>query len=258
MSTENDNTTMWQMGSIFAGLICAGLSWYMLSPLLSSIPLIILSIFIFAVTSWGIYEAFVGYDGSSREPQTFGENAVNPTVSKMGLTDRDAWTGAASGDAKMAAAPAALAVAGAGAAAATASVAKSSKSASKPAAKKTTATATKATPAKKTSAKTKTAKPAAASKATAKAASNKAAAPKKAGPVRLKKAKGKADDLKLISGVGPKLEKTLNDLGFWHFYQIAEWKRADVAVVDDELSFKGRIDRDEWIKQAKKLAKQKA
>lgn len=75
------------------------------------------------------------------------------------------------------------------------------------------------------------------------------------GPLRLKKPEGKADDLKLISGVGPKLEKTLNKLGFWHFHQIAKWKKSDVAIVDDELSFKGRIERDDWIKQAKRLAK---
>jgi len=86
------------------------------------------------------------------------------------------------------------------------------------------------------------------------AAPKKAATTKSAGPVRLKKAEGKADDLKLISGVGPKLEKTLNKLGFWHFHQIASWKKADVAIVDDELSFKGRIERDDWIKQAKALA----
>lgn len=78
-----------------------------------------------------------------------------------------------------------------------------------------------------------------------------------AGPKRLKKAEGKADDLKKISGVGPKLERTLNNLGFWHFSQIAEWTKEDVAIVDDELSFKGRIERDDWIKQAKALAKKK-
>ncbi|MGI9349958.1 MAG: NADH-quinone oxidoreductase subunit NuoE [Rhizobiaceae bacterium] len=77
----------------------------------------------------------------------------------------------------------------------------------------------------------------------------------KVGPVRLKKAKGTADDLKLISGVGPKLEQTLNKLGFWHYSQIAEWTKSDIAVVDDELSFKGRIERDDWIRQAKALAK---
>jgi len=77
----------------------------------------------------------------------------------------------------------------------------------------------------------------------------------KTGPERLAKPQGKADDLKLISGVGPKLEGTLNKLGFWHFEQIARWTRKDIAIVDDELSFKGRIERDEWVKQAKALAR---
>ncbi len=98
-------------------------------------------------------------------------------------------------------------------------------------------------------------KPAAKAAKTNKKAPLKVAAKKKyAGPERLKKPKGKADDLKLISGVGPKLEKTLNGLGFWHFDQIGKWKKTDVAIVDDELSFKGRIDCDDWIRQAKALA----
>ncbi len=80
-------------------------------------------------------------------------------------------------------------------------------------------------------------------------------ATKTAGPARLSKPDGKADDLKLISGVGPKLEKTLNGLGFWHFAQIAKWTQKDIAIVDDELSFKGRIERDDWVKQAKVLVK---
>ncbi len=64
---------------------------------------------------------------------------------------------------------------------------------------------------------------------------------------------GKADDLKIISGIGPKLEKTLNGLGIFHFEQIAGWSAQDVREVDDLLSFKGRIERDDWIGQAKKL-----
>ncbi|MEO0545182.1 MAG: NADH-quinone oxidoreductase subunit NuoE [Pseudomonadota bacterium] len=75
------------------------------------------------------------------------------------------------------------------------------------------------------------------------------------GPVRMEKPKGKADDLKLIAGVGPKLEQTLNSLGFWHFHQIAAWTADDIAVVDDQLRFKGRIERDDWVKQAAALAK---
>ena len=65
---------------------------------------------------------------------------------------------------------------------------------------------------------------------------------------------GKADNLQLISGVGPKLEKTLHGLGFYHFDQIAGWNRDEVDWVDEHLRFKGRIDRDEWIAQAKLLA----
>jgi predicted flap endonuclease-1-like 5' DNA nuclease len=73
-------------------------------------------------------------------------------------------------------------------------------------------------------------------------------------PALLKKPKGAADDLKLIKGVGPKLEEKLNALGVWHFSQIAAWSAAEVAWVDDQLSFRGRIERDEWISQAKTLA----
>lgn len=234
MTTDNDNNTLFQMGSIFAGLLAAGATWYLLSPLLTNVPLVILSIFVFAVTAWGIYEAFAGYGSSVEEPtEVFGEKAVNPSVSKMGLTDRDAW--GSSAEEKMTPAKPTFAKTTTKAAAPKAAAKQTT---AKPAAKKTTAKTTKA-------AEKKTAAP-------------KKAAAKKAGPVRLKKANGKADDLKLISGVGPKLEKTLNGLGFWHFSQIAEWKKADVAIVDDELSFKGRIERDDWIKQAKKLAKQKA
>ncbi|MCY1125935.1 hypothetical protein OU426_03630 [Frigidibacter sp. RF13] len=67
---------------------------------------------------------------------------------------------------------------------------------------------------------------------------------------------GKADDLKLISGVGPALEKLLNEVGVWHFDQIASWKAKDIAFVDAKLkTFKGRITRDEWVKQARALAR---
>ncbi|MFZ1814493.1 MAG: NADH-quinone oxidoreductase subunit NuoE [Rhizobiaceae bacterium] len=109
---------------------------------------------------------------------------------------------------------------------------------------------------KKAQAPTNAARPKTAAKAASAVIKSPAKPPAKAdGPVRLKKAEGKADDLKMISGVGPKLEKKLNSLGFWHFSQIAKWTRKDIAIVDDELSFKGRIERDDWVKQAKALAK---
>ena len=63
------------------------------------------------------------------------------------------------------------------------------------------------------------------------------------------------DDLKAISGIGPKLETVLNGLGVWTYDQIADWGREEIAWVDDYLSFSGRIDRDDWIGQAKKLAR---
>ncbi len=75
-------------------------------------------------------------------------------------------------------------------------------------------------------------------------------------PQTLDKARGgKKDNLKRIKGIGPKIEGILNKLGIYHFDQIAVWNRKTVAWVDDYLSFKGRIDREEWIKQAKLLAK---
>lgn len=74
-------------------------------------------------------------------------------------------------------------------------------------------------------------------------------------PETLKEARGGLpDDLKLLKGVGPKLEQTLNDLGFFHFDQIAAWGEAEVTWVDSRLTFKGRIERDGWIAQAAKLA----
>jgi predicted flap endonuclease-1-like 5' DNA nuclease len=65
---------------------------------------------------------------------------------------------------------------------------------------------------------------------------------------------GAADDLKQINGVGPVLEGKLNNLGIYHFWQIARWTDAEVAWVDGFLNFKGRIGRDNWISQAVKLA----
>lgn len=66
---------------------------------------------------------------------------------------------------------------------------------------------------------------------------------------------GKADDLKQIKGVGPKMEETCNSLGFYHFDQIANWTQEELAWVDENLEgFKGRATRDEWVAQAKLLA----
>jgi NADH-quinone oxidoreductase subunit E len=75
-------------------------------------------------------------------------------------------------------------------------------------------------------------------------------------PKALKAArKGKADDLKLILGIGPKLEALCHQLGFFHFDQIADWTADEIAWVDENLEgFKGRVTRDRWVVQAKVLA----
>ncbi|WP_369914309.1 hypothetical protein [Maritimibacter sp. 55A14] len=75
-------------------------------------------------------------------------------------------------------------------------------------------------------------------------------------PERLEAPRGsQADDLKRIKGVGPKLEAQLNSLGFWHFDQIAGWSADDAAWVDANLrGFKGRVERDNWVEQARILA----
>lgn len=66
---------------------------------------------------------------------------------------------------------------------------------------------------------------------------------------------GKPDDLKMIKGVGPKLESALNSIGVFHFDQIASWSPAEVAWADQNLvGFKGRVSRDDWVDQAKALA----
>jgi branched-chain amino acid transport system ATP-binding protein len=66
---------------------------------------------------------------------------------------------------------------------------------------------------------------------------------------------GKADDLQLIKGIGPVNEKKLNAHGIYHFDQIAAWKKADIAAAEAYLAFDGRIAREDWIGQAKALAR---
>ena len=66
--------------------------------------------------------------------------------------------------------------------------------------------------------------------------------------------KDKPDNLQQISGIGPKLEKTLHGLGIKHFDQIAAWKKSEIEDVNEKLRFKGRIEREEWVPQAKLLA----
>lgn len=66
------------------------------------------------------------------------------------------------------------------------------------------------------------------------------------------------DDLKLIVGVGPVLERMLHNLGVTTFRQIARWTERDVAEFDAKLpEFPGRIVRDQWVTQARALHEQK-
>ena len=87
-----------------------------------------------------------------------------------------------------------------------------------------------------------------------KAAAPKTEAPKKAAPKKAAKADG-ADDLSKISGVGPVIVGKLEALGITTFQQIADFTAEDIERIDGELNFKGRIEHDEWVKQAVELAK---
>jgi len=61
------------------------------------------------------------------------------------------------------------------------------------------------------------------------------------------------DDLKLISGIGPKLEQKLNSIGIWHYEQVAAWTQSNVDWVNAAISFRGRIEREKWVQQANQL-----
>lgn len=88
-------------------------------------------------------------------------------------------------------------------------------------------------------------------------APKKEAAPKAEAAKAAPKAKAsEKDDLKQLSGVGPAIEKKLHELGVSTFAQIAEWGAAEIADFDDKLSFKGRIERDGWVDQAKAIVKE--
>ncbi|MEM7466727.1 MAG: hypothetical protein AAF387_07560 [Pseudomonadota bacterium] len=77
------------------------------------------------------------------------------------------------------------------------------------------------------------------------------------GPQLLKRAEfGRKDKLQEIAGIGPKLEQTLNKLGIYYYWQIAAWDKRDIRTVDANLdTFRGRIERDDWVRQAKVLRK---
>ena len=95
---------------------------------------------------------------------------------------------------------------------------------------------------------------AAAPKKAEKPAEEKKAEPKKAAPKKAAASKD-GDDLTQISGVGPVIVKKLHGEGVTTFAQIAAWSDADVEAIEEKLSFKGRVGREDWIAQAKELAK---
>jgi len=72
--------------------------------------------------------------------------------------------------------------------------------------------------------------------------------------ILLAKPQGVADDLKAISGVGPKLETALNEAGIFHYWQIAGLTDKQIEALDSKLDFRGRMARDGWIDQARKLS----
>ncbi len=83
----------------------------------------------------------------------------------------------------------------------------------------------------------------------------KAKAPAKKAAAKPAPAKEGGDDLSKLSGVGPVLVKKLAEAGITSFAQIAAWSADDIAAIDEQLSLKGRIERDDWIAQAKELIK---
>ena len=68
---------------------------------------------------------------------------------------------------------------------------------------------------------------------------------------------GKEDNLCEIKGIGKVIDEKLKNLGVFHFEQIAQWTQKDIAWIDEHLAFKGRVEREDWIGQAKLLAEGK-
>ncbi len=77
-------------------------------------------------------------------------------------------------------------------------------------------------------------------------------------PIALDHPEGIADDLKVINGIGPKIESTLNSLGIFHLKQIAAFTDENIKWVNEHLQFKGRIERENWVSQAKELIENKS
>ncbi|AMS40265.1 ABC transporter [Aminobacter sp. Y103A] len=128
----------------------------------------------------------------------------------------------------------------------------------------TAATKAPAKPAAKAAAKpaakpaASTPKPTAAKPAASKPAAAKPSAPKTISNVLAAPRGGVADRLIAIKGIGPVNEKKLNEHGIFHFDQVAAWKKSDIAAAEAYLAFDGRIEREDWVGQAKALAREAA
>lgn len=72
-------------------------------------------------------------------------------------------------------------------------------------------------------------------------------------PAQIAQPVGGGDDLTQIGGIGPRIAEVLNGLGIWTYAQIADWTAGNETWVEEHLSFKGRVDREQWVAQAKVL-----
>lgn len=66
-------------------------------------------------------------------------------------------------------------------------------------------------------------------------------------------ANGQADDLTRISGLSSSIELKLNEIGIWHYVQIARWSQGNLEWVDREFGLDGQAKREGWISQARQL-----
>ena len=73
---------------------------------------------------------------------------------------------------------------------------------------------------------------------------------------RLVGPRGAPDDLKHLHGLGPEIEKKMNDAGIFHFWQVAAMSPDDIKTLDHELKLSGRIEREHWVDQARSLGEE--
>lgn len=74
-------------------------------------------------------------------------------------------------------------------------------------------------------------------------------------PLKLLDPKGRPDDLKAITGIGPVNERELHELGIFHYWQIAQWTPENILWISEHIRFPNRIFRENWMKQASELMK---